>query len=195
LPSGIGFEVVDMTLRFFSTSNLTSFIIFSRELDNLKEYEYEARSPEFNFAMVAGGGEGTARVIVERLDQASINETGRIETFVDQRNTTVVSELEQSGDETLSERSAGDLNIHIIPGVQAVENMRAYDDYYLGDLVTAVIDGEVLESFIQEIGILVTQDDVHEHATLGSFGKGYRATRTNELLQAISRRTRNLEVR
>jgi hypothetical protein len=84
---GLGFRVVqvDDALQFqvFQPSDKTRSAFFSPLLGNLASFEYENTSPESNFVMVGGGGEGTARIIKFKGDNTSISKYGRFESFVD----------------------------------------------------------------------------------------------------------------
>lgn len=191
----VGFEIVGMQLRFYVPSDKTSTVVFSDELDNIKSFEYYATAPEANYAIVAGSGEGTARNFYELGDSTSINLNGRMEIFVDARNSTGTAELAQRAHETLYEKGSGEMNVHVIPGTAALKYMLPYDNFYLGDMVSLVVDQEVLTAQVQEIGILETKEDAYEHITLGTYGKSRKALTMYDILGAISRRVQNLEVR
>ncbi len=189
----IGFQMIDKTLKFYVPQNLAGTITFSQDIDNLKEFEYEARAPEFNAIVLAGQGEGIQRFFLPVNDEENIEASGRVETYYDGGDAGYHYEMYTLALAQLTKAAAGDLNLHIIPGAQAVENMKPYEDYFLGDTVTALIDGERIDAIVQEVGLLVTRDDVHEHATLGSFGSYSGSTKVADLLRALSVRTRNLE--
>src|SRR5690606_39291825 len=59
------------------------------------------QAPTCTAAIVAGQGEGTARTIIERAVAAS--PWGRIESFVDRRDTDDMAELRAAGDSALAE--------------------------------------------------------------------------------------------
>ncbi len=193
LQGSIGFYMLNKTLKFYVPQDRTGEIIFSQELDNLKEFEYEANVPEYN-VVVAGSAIRTdlGRFFDDESNPELVEGDGPVETFLDSRSTPVYR-LKDVAQAQLLKVAQGDLNLHIVPGAQAVANMSPYDDYYLGDLVTAVVDGEVISAMVQELGLLVTQDDVHEHATLGSFGNNSGTIKVGTLLKALSSRTRSLE--
>jgi len=193
LQGRIGFQVLDKTLKFYTPQDRTGEIVFSPDLDNLKEFEYEASVPEYN-VVVAGSAIRTdlGRFFDDESNPELVEGDGPVETFLDSRSTPAYR-LKDVAQAQLIKVAEGDLNLHIIPGAQAVDNMDPYDDYFLGDLVTAVVDGEVISATVQELGLLVTKDDVHEHATLGSFGNNSGTISVGTLLKALSSRTRNLE--
>ena len=60
-------------------------------------------SPTANSVLVAGGGQGAARVIKEHLDVSADWASRRVEVFQDRRDTTEADELEKAGKETLQE--------------------------------------------------------------------------------------------
>jgi len=98
--AGIGFRIRDLVFEVFQPSGQA---IFSIDLGTLAGWSSVSEAPDANYVYVAGGGEGTARLIREYQDAAGIADWGRIETFQDRRDTTATAELDQSGAETLAD--------------------------------------------------------------------------------------------
>lgn len=104
---GLGWRVVQVgtTLEFqvFAPRDLSGTVRFSRGLGNLRKFRWQPKSPTCTVAIVGGQGQGTARTIRERVDAAAVARWRRIEKFIDQRNTNVLAELDQAGDEALAD--------------------------------------------------------------------------------------------
>jgi hypothetical protein len=104
---GLGLNVVQvgqsLEFRVYQPTDKTKTAFFSPLLGNLAEFEYSHDNPEANMVIVGGGGEGKERILKWKQDNASIAKFGRIESFIDQRNTTDIEELNQSMDERLVE--------------------------------------------------------------------------------------------
>lgn len=136
----LGFRVlqVNQTLEFqvYEPANKTEEVFFSPLLGNLRDFEYSQEDPETNYVIMGGGGEGTARTFVELGHSASISKYGRIESFVDRRDTTDNDELEQSVDEELAEKVAK-TSLRISP--IDIEGCKFGTDYNLGDKVSIVL--------------------------------------------------------
>ncbi|AND39551.1 siphovirus ReqiPepy6 Gp37-like family protein [Cytobacillus oceanisediminis] len=136
----IGFKVVQVNkqleFQVYQPADKTKSAFFSPLLGNLMSFEYTHDNPETNYTIVGGGGEGADRIIKQRGDSSSIAEYGRMESFIDQRNTTELDELEQSITEELAEK-AHKTSLSISP---IDTDMLAFGrDYNLGDKVSVVL--------------------------------------------------------
>lgn len=104
---GQGFRIVqdgtDLLFEVYQPRDLSASIRFGFGLRNLRELTYTQTAPAATAAIVAGQGEGTARAFVERVNTAGVTAWGRFEKFVDQRGSSETAELEQAGDEALTE--------------------------------------------------------------------------------------------
>lgn len=97
-----------------------------------EDWSYTQPRPGGNVALVAGGGEGAARILRERTDSGSVTLWGRIETFVDQRNTSVTAELDKAGDDQLASDATP---VDIRATLPDVAGMRLVTDIPLGSKV------------------------------------------------------------
>jgi hypothetical protein len=144
----LGFRVIQsstsLSFEVYQPADKTSTVIFSPLLGNLLNFEYTSEDPTANFVIVGGGGEGTARTLMERGDSSSVTEFGRIESFVDRRDTTDTAELNQAIDEELSQK-AENTSLSISP-IDS-DNTAFGSDYSLGDKVSVVLTqpNEVIE--------------------------------------------------
>jgi hypothetical protein len=137
---GLGFRVVqvDDSLEFqvYKPSDKTRSAFFSPLLGNLAAFDYSNENPEANYVLVGGGGEGAARIIKQKGDSSSIAKYGRMESFVDQRNTSEDGELNQSLDEELTSKSEKhSFNFTPIDTPQLAFGR----DYGLGDMMSIVL--------------------------------------------------------
>ncbi|SDN74001.1 siphovirus ReqiPepy6 Gp37-like family protein [Allokutzneria albata] len=155
---GVGFRVRQagpfLEFRVYQPVDRTASIIFSEALGNLSAYDYKSSAPEGNYLFIGGSGEGTARVIREGQDSASVATWDRIERFVDRRDTAVAAELDQEITKQLAE-SGESTSLKSTPvDTTGMTYGRHYD---LGDKVTAVLDDPVVE-LIREVQIELTPE-------------------------------------
>lgn len=93
----------NILFEVYAPTDKTGSVRFSRGLGNLRSVSYEPEAPTVTTAIVAGGGEGTARVVREVTDSAAAADWWRLEKFVDQRQTTDTAELDAAGAEALAD--------------------------------------------------------------------------------------------
>jgi hypothetical protein len=152
----LGFKVVQiddyLEFQVYQPTDKTRSAFFSPLLGNLASFDYSNDDPEANFVIVGGGGEGAARVILQKSNNDSLVKHGRIESFVDQRNTTDSNELNQSANEELTNKA--EKNTFTFTPIDTPQ-LAFNRDYGLGDRVSIVltqpnevIDVETLYYFI-----------------------------------------------
>lgn len=146
----------------------TDEIRLSRAYGNVLSYNTVQAAPAANVVMVAGEGEGTARVTASRSDTASQTEWGRrIEKFRDARDVDAADTtlLNQRGDEELEEsaRTSGWL-------VESIDNqgMRWPDNYDVGDEVTVLTRDVEATDVVAAVEVLIDRDGVVVKPILGS---------------------------
>jgi len=125
---------------------------FSTEFGNLDAFDFLETGPRVNYAIVGGGGEGTARVFSEVGESVSMTKWGRVEQFVDQRSTSVATELAQKRDEVIEE-GKGSTHLSVYP--VDTSQLRYPTGYGLGDKVTVVVSGIPVVDLIREIDLNV----------------------------------------
>lgn len=137
---GLGFRVVQVndSLEFqvYQPNDKTRSAFFSPLLGNLAAFDYSNENPESNYVIVGGGGEGAARIIRQKGDSSSIANYGRIESFVDQRNTSDETELNQSLDEEINSKT--EKNTFNFTPIDTPQ-LSFGKEYSLGDKVTIVL--------------------------------------------------------
>ena len=165
----LGFRVVQTltvpaTLEFqvYVPADRTATAVFSREMGNLRGYEYAVEAPTGNHVIVGGQGEGVARTFRERTDTASITQySRRIEIFKDRRDTNSTTELDQDGDTELAQRQErGQLKLEPLDTAGlAFLNSDTTRTYALGDKVTVVVRGAPVQDVVREVRITLTARD------------------------------------
>lgn len=166
---GLGYRThqVGQSIAFqvYQPRDLTGAVRFSRGLGNLRAITYEPEAPTATVAIVGGPGELTDRVIREVVDSAGAASWWRLETFLDQTQTSVTAELDQAGADALAsageqarlttvtidtptqrygyEYGLGDrVSVELYPGVEIQDVVRGFHlqaNPKTGEIVTAVI--------------------------------------------------------
>jgi hypothetical protein len=139
----------------YQPNDLTSSVVFSKERRNLSGYKYSVEAPEGNYILCGGGGEGTSRYFVGTGDEPSRVLYGSIEYFLDQRQTTVESELLQALYNELEERTEK-TNLEIYP--LDVSGTQFMTDYNLGDKATVEVSGETIQDVIRSVKLVLDKD-------------------------------------
>jgi hypothetical protein len=168
LAADLGFRVRQngATLQFdvYAPTDRSASVRFSDELGNLGDYEYDGTAPTCNYPYVGGGGEGTARVIHEAPDSASIVDWQRIESFVDRRDTTAPDELSQAAEKATTE-GAATVGMSLTP--IDTPDQRFGQHYDLGDRVSAVLEDVELTEVLTEVRIVLNASGQQVLPTVG----------------------------
>lgn len=180
----VGIRVRDLVFDVFQPAGGA---VFSVELGTLASWDSALEAPDVTYVYVAGGGEGTARVIREMAGSA-LTQWGRIETFRDRRDTTTAAEMDQSATETLAE---GARPISVSMEALDAVGQTFLQSWNVGDLATVVIGGSRIQDVIVEAQIhLQPNEPAHVSPVLGAPAIDLTQWR---LLQAQGRRLRQLE--
>jgi len=156
---GLGFRVLQvgagLQFQVWQPVDHSADIVFSRGLDNLGDYSFTQTRPTANYIVCGGGGEETARVILEGSDTTSVAMWGRVTMFRDRRDTVDPVLMNQSIDEELvkgAAQTAVTANLLSLPG-------RSWPgDFALGDQVTVIVEDEPIVDTVQQVGIEITSD-------------------------------------
>ena len=143
-------DAAALEFQVYPTRDLTSVAVFSAEYGNLRSYDYRTGVPSGTYVYVLGGGELTARAIIEGGDAAAIVAWRRREQAVDARNTADIAELTTQRDKELLERRA-DTGLSVTPSNGP--GLAFGVDYGLGDRVTVVVDGVPIREVVREVRI------------------------------------------
>lgn len=143
--------------------DLTRQLVYSIDAGTLRSYKLTVTAPSKNYAYVAGDGVGTARLIIEAQDSTSIADAGRVEAFIDQRQTTSTAELRDAATEAFRDgASSRTIECEIVTNVDQWPNT--------GDLVTVVIDTEPFVEVVRERAVMVNADGERASIVLGPVG-------------------------
>ncbi|WIB69806.1 siphovirus ReqiPepy6 Gp37-like family protein [Curtobacterium sp. MCBD17_026] len=158
-----------------------------------RDWSYTLERPTVTRAVVAGGGEGAARILVERSDIAAEATWGRrTEQIVDQRQTTSSTELAQAGDDALAD---GANPVSVSFTVTDQPDVRYRRDWQVGDRVGVNIDGLDFTDVVREVTTTVGNQQGSPSETIsavvGSRDASKWTTKTNtkvaKALRAIDR--------
>jgi hypothetical protein len=147
---GVVFDVVNLT--FHAVIPVDHGVIFSEGLETLGAWRSTLPAPSANTAFVAGGGEGTARIIREAQDAASVTAWGRVETFVDRRDTTDIAQLDQAAAEALA-LGVTPTTVVFTPLDTPAQSFGT--DWVLGDTVTVRAGDLTIVDQIREVHVLL----------------------------------------
>ncbi|MEU7104284.1 siphovirus ReqiPepy6 Gp37-like family protein [Streptomyces sp. NPDC046215] len=166
-----------IVLKVFTPQDRSKTVRFSPELGNLKEYTWTLTAPRVTRVIVACQGEGAARYIYQKTDEASEAEWGvQVEQFIDRRDLPLKTDpasgkpvkakadvtdadfeaakkaVIDAADNALKE-GARNGNFQIYP--IDTNQLKFGRDYFVGDLVTVVADGAEYTDVVREVNISV----------------------------------------
>jgi hypothetical protein len=137
--------------------------------------------------VVAGQGEGAARLIRETVDYPSIQTWGLFESFQDRRDTAAVLELDKAGAETLA---AGIVPTTVVFTPLDTPGQEFGRDWALGDLVTVMAGGLTVYDQVREVHVTLTDAGA---TVVPSVGKPVGDIALFRSLAGLDRRVRQLE--
>lgn len=149
----------------FSPRDHTGTVKLSTDLGTMASYGFKGGRPKANYWYAGGSGEGAARLIREGQDAASILQYDLIETFLEQSDAGTNALLDQAING--AKQSAGaESTLTLVPA--DVESMAFFDDYYVGDRVTAAVNDTLLTQLITEARISLSGNGVTVEPVLGT---------------------------
>lgn len=197
--SNLGFRVVQRgSVRVFEVldrRDVSPFVRFDVLNGNLASQEVDIAPPGATVVIVAGQGDGTDRQFVTRTTALAQDDSatwGRyIEVWQDQRNTDVVDELNQAGDEVLNAEGFTQVATKAIPTDSTT--MQLGKDWRLGDYVTIVVEGVEQGSFISGYNIVVSSAGVAIGVVLGDMGQFDQQVAQQTISDNLEQRVEALE--
>lgn len=179
----------------------SAFIRLDIQNGTLQEQSVEFAPPKVTRPIVLGQGDGAARQIVTRTTPDSIQaETDWaliIEQTKDQRNTDVVAELQQAGDELLAADGFTKVAVKATPTNDLT--MVFQEDFDLGDKVQVVIDGQPTNSNITEAAIICDNTGLTTAIAIGDIRDFDSQSALRQTVADTERRVssleRNIEIR
>lgn len=186
----------DLVFDVYAPVDRSADVRFSKRRKNLRAYSVSRSAPTVTHVVVAGGDTGTGRAYTERKDATAANQWRRIRrSFVDQRQTTTVSELQAAGDEELARgRRSGVLSATAVD----LPKMRFGEHFGLGDWVA--VEAETGVVYVDQVtAVKITIGDKGVEPTLITIGNPdldpttpavfARADRALQLIGELQRRT------
>lgn len=156
----LGYKVsingADLEFDVYEPTDLTDDVKLSQEMGTLLGYRFIAHAPTTNHVTGAGSGQGIARIFREGEDTASQTKFGRrIEMFRDRRDTDDTDEIDNTIQEEL-DKNADRVSVELYPS----ETLQAgaIDDYFVGDKITADVDGVLYTTPVREMKIVVAEN-------------------------------------
>jgi Siphovirus ReqiPepy6 Gp37-like protein len=160
---GVGFQnkQVGTALQFqtYMPVDRSGTVQFSLDKGNLASYTASTGKSKVNYAYIGGGGEGTARTVREGQDTSEIIRWRRIELFIDRRDTTDPSELDQEIVKQLAD-GKGEVSVSVEP--VDLDGSTYLTNYNLGDKVSAVVDDDTITDVIREVKVTLSPEKAPE---------------------------------
>jgi hypothetical protein len=161
-----GSTIVFETFQVQDRSDLIRLDIFH---STLVGHKVATSPPGATRVLVAGQDEGVNRQFVLRTNPTAVAaETlwgRRIEVFKDQRNTDVLAELEQAGDEVLADSGFSTLAVQIVPMEDSA--MPYGTTWAMGDRVAVVVEGQEVASTVSGYRLRANSEGFRLGAVLG----------------------------
>jgi hypothetical protein len=161
--------------------------IFSEGFGTLAGWVLTSDAPTANQVYVAGGGEGVDRIIRESVNLDSYGAWGRVETFVDQRQTVDPVDLDKAAAEALA-TGVKPVTVAFTPidtPTQAFGH-----DWTLGDTVTVVAGDLIVVDQVREVHVKL---DAAGASVTPSVGQASGDLNLFRKLAGLDRRVRQLE--
>ncbi|UDG78651.1 minor tail protein [Microbacterium phage PhunaPhoke] len=196
----LAFRVVqvgsDLIFEVYAPTNRTDTIRLDINNGTLQEQNVEFAPPEVTRMVVAGQGEGTERQFLQMSTADSTTAEADwgliIEEFKDQRNTDVVDELEAAALERLNEAGFTKVAVKATPANETT--MIFMTDFFLGDRVSVVIDGqEQPNSHITEAAIVIDNTGIRTAVAIGDIADFDSDSALRQTVSDTQRRVDNLE--
>jgi hypothetical protein len=172
LGSGLLFDVVQVgsgrQFQVTAPQDVSASVRWDIANNQLSRSKYGYSAPGVTRVFVAGQGEGTDRTIVEVTTAASLLSEaiwGRIERFVDQRNTDDVDELTQAGLEVLAAEGTTVTSLEVVPSSDLADGFGL--TWFLGSWVTIVVNDTEVRAQIVEVPISISTAGVLIGAVVG----------------------------
>jgi|GEM_PF-2517231 len=195
----LGFQLIQrgdfLMFEVLDVRDVSGSVRFDIVNGTLISEEVEESPPSLTRAIVAGQGEGVGRTIIQRTTAGSVAaeaDWGRvIEDFIDQRDTNVLAELQQSGDEKLIEGGMTATSVKVVP---ADDTTMLYGrDWNEGDVVAVVVNGQETRTTVTASSWIVSDEAVIVGAAIGDVTGFDKDSALVKRVDDIGQRTEKLE--
>lgn len=126
-------------------------------------------APTATQVLVLGQGQGEDRTVMPVTTTASLAEATawglRWEINKDERNTDDTTELTQAGQEILTDQGSTINSLKVTPS--DAPNQRLGVDWFLGDIVTVIVDDSPATATVTEVATSITSEGIIRQATVG----------------------------
>lgn len=200
IEAGLGFRLVqiDEELQFqvYKPTDRSDTIRLDVHNGTLDSQSVEVAPPEVTRMIVAGQGVGKERQMASVTTPESLEAEDLwgliIEEFKDQRQTDQEEELDSAGLERLLEAGFTKIAVKAVPSND--QTMIFMTDFFLGDEVAVVIDGqEEPNSIITEAVVLIDEDGVRTGVAIGDIADFDSASALRSTVDDTVRRVEHLE--
>lgn len=169
---GLGFDVVGdlaggLTFVVYQPVDRTLTARFGVDLGNVTELAVSRQAPTGTVALVAAGGDLTARLTLEQAAPATTDDAwGRRELFVDQRQTVDPVQIAKAATDALA---AAKEQVIVQAMITDTPSVRLLRDLNLGDLTTVLAPFGVITDVVRTITVAVADTgDALISATIGT---------------------------
>jgi len=165
IGGGLGFRMNGLEFEVYEPTDKSDSIIFSPGLQNVESFSYKLKYPNATRVIAGGSGEGLSRVFVEKNNGASETIFGRREIYYDRRNVAAEAELTDAAyGELLKQIERVSINLSPID----IHSQQFKADYFLGDDVSILVDGEAVTGVVQEATLVIGQSQTKLQPFIGS---------------------------
>lgn len=199
-PRNLWFRLVQveaaLEFQVFECEDLTGEVRLDIVNGTVSGQTAETQAPVVTRAIVAGQGEGIDRQFVQRTTAGSVaaeaewGPWAQVEQFIDQRQTNVVGELNQAGDDALAVGGVARTALASVPG--ASPTMTFPGQWRMGSIIAVVVNGAEVAETVTSVDLVVA-DTVRVGMGLGRADTLTRAERTRTQVDDIASRTSALE--
>lgn len=196
---GLGFDILqqgpNLEFRVFEPEDKSAFVRMDVANDTLASTRFSFSAPGSTVAIVGGAGSETDRIFTQVTTSESTTAQNtwarRIETFIDENNTSDTDELNQAGLERLADDGKTQVSLEVVPSSDLT--MTYGFDWNLGDVVSVVVDDDQLTATVTSVAIKIQENGVYVGATVGKpEGVDYES-RLNRRQATTSQRVNALE--
>lgn len=199
LLGNLGFRVVQrgtgLVFETYTVTDRSAFIRLDVLNGTLSGQRATISAPGVTRAIVAGQGELTNRQLLQVDSPTSVEAEGdwgrRIEKWIDQRNTDKWAELQQAGDEAITDAGFTAVDVQLVP--MESSTMVFGTDWGLGDRVAVVVDNQELLSNVTGLAMKAGPNGYQLGAVLGDTTGFDLNVAMNKRLAVAEKRVSQLE--